>query len=167
MKCKDCEHSYPVSTITPCSSKFCRINGNAYAGDHICHLEEEDLPHTYKFTIPHELTDLNSYIQAERSNRYAAADIKSTMTYICTLYAKQLKHISKRVKLTFTWYCKNQKKDPDNIAFAKKFILDALVKAGVLENDGWKQIAGFEDYFEIDADKPRVEIEIREVNYEN
>jgi Holliday junction resolvase RusA-like endonuclease len=163
MKCGECEHSKSISTLTPYSSKFCRIDGNAYARDHTCHLEEDDKPHTYKLTIPHELTDLNSYIQAERGNKFAAADIKQTMTWLCTQYAKTLKPIEKRVKIIFTWYCKNQKKDPDNISFAKKFILDGLVKAGVLENDGWKNIAGFEDYFIVDADKPRVEIEIREV----
>lgn len=163
MKCSDCEHSYPVSTITPCTSKFCRINGNAYAGDHICHLEEEDKPQIQKFTIPHELTDLNSYIQAERGNKYAAAGIKQTMTHVCSLYARSLEPIDKRVKIIFTWYCKNQKKDPDNIAFAKKFILDSLVRTGILKNDGWKQIAGFTDYFEVDESRPRVEVEIREV----
>jgi Holliday junction resolvase RusA-like endonuclease len=161
MKCGECEHSRPIQAGY--SSKFCRLTGNGYAADHICHLEEEDKPHTYKLTIPHELTDLNSYIQAERGNKFAAAGIKETMTHICSLYARSLKPIDKRVKITFTWYCKNQKKDPDNIAFAKKFILDALVKSRILVNDGWKQIVGFTDYFEVDENKPRVEIEIREV----
>jgi Holliday junction resolvase RusA-like endonuclease len=163
MKCGECEHSKPISAITPCSSKFCRIDGNAYAGDHACHLEEEDKPHTYKLIIPCELTDLNTYINAERTHRYRAADIKKDMTQICTLYAKKLNSIKGMVNIKITWYCKNQKKDPDNIAFAKKFILDGLVKAGVLENDGWNSILSFEDVFEVDKDRPRVEIEIREV----
>jgi Holliday junction resolvase RusA-like endonuclease len=116
-----------------------------------------------KLIIPCELTDLNTYIQAERGNKFVAADIKKDMTQICCLYAKRLQPITSKVKIICTWYCKNQKKDPDNISFAKKYILDGLVKAGVLQNDGWKQIAGFEDYFVVDADKPRVEIQIREV----
>jgi Holliday junction resolvase RusA-like endonuclease len=161
MKCGECEHSKAIQTGY--SAKFCRLTGFAYPADHKCHIEDEDKPQTYKLTIPVELTDLNTYINAERGNRYKAADIKSTMTYICTLYAKQLKPIEKRVKLIITWYCKNQKKDPDNISFAKKYILDGLVKAGILQNDGWKQIAGFEDYFVVDMHKPRVEVELREV----
>ena len=37
----------------------------------------------------------------------------------------------------------DQRRDPDNIASAAaKLILDGLVKAGVLEGDGWKHIAG-------------------------
>jgi Holliday junction resolvase RusA-like endonuclease len=161
MKCGECEHSKAIQTGY--SAKFCRLTGFAYPADYKCHIEDEDKPQTYKLTIPVELTDLNTYINAERGNRYKAADIKSTMTYICTLYAKQLKPIEKRVKLIITWYCKNQKKDPDNISFAKKYILDGLVKAGILQNDGWKQIAGFEDYFVVDMHKPRVEVELREV----
>jgi hypothetical protein len=116
-----------------------------------------------KLIIPCELTDLNTYIQAERGNKFAAAEIKQTMTHICSLYTRSLGPTDKRVKLICTWYCKNQKKDPDNIAFAKKFILDSLVKSRIIANDGWKQVAGFEDYFEVDADKPRVEIELKEV----
>lgn len=79
------------------------------------------------------------------------------------MYARALKPITNKVKLIFTWYCKDQKKDPDNISFAKKYILDGMVDAGVLKNDGWKQIQGFEDRFEVDKDNPRVEVEIREV----
>ena len=31
-----------------------------------------------------------------------------------------------------------------------------------LRNDGWKEIAGFEDVFEVDAKRPRIEVEIYE-----
>jgi Holliday junction resolvase RusA-like endonuclease len=116
-----------------------------------------------KLIIPGGLTDLNTYIQAERGNRYSAADMKKTNTQICTLYAKRLQPITKRVQVNFTWYCANEKKDPDNICFAKKYILDGLVKAGVLANDGWKQIKGFTDNFEVDKVNPRIEIEFIEV----
>ena len=36
----------------------------------------------------------------------------------------------------------------------------ALVKARYLSNDGWKNIRGFEDHFEVDAKNPRVVVEI-------
>jgi hypothetical protein len=165
MKCGECEHSKAIQTGY--SAKFCRLTGFAYPADHKCHIE--DKPQTYKLTIPVELTDLNTYIDAERTHRMRAADIKKTMTNICCLYAKNyarlngLETITKRVKLIFTWYCKNQMKDPSNVCFAKKFVEDGLVAAGVLKDDGWKNIAGFEDYFAIDKDKPRVEIQIVEI----
>jgi Holliday junction resolvase RusA-like endonuclease len=116
-----------------------------------------------KFTIPGELTDLNTYVQSERGNKYSAASIKRTNTDICTLYAKKLPPITKQVQISITWYCKNAKKDPDNISFAKKYILDGLVKAGALQNDGWKQVKGFTDSFAVDNVKPRIEVELIEM----
>ena len=35
---------------------------------------------------------------------------------------------------------------------------DALVKAGVLANDGWQEIVSFADRFKVDKDNPRVEV---------
>ena len=64
--------------------------------------------------------------------------------------------------MKFCWYEKNRKRDPDNICFAKKFILDAMVKNHVLPNDSQKYIKGFRDLFYIDKDNPRIEIFIEE-----
>ena len=114
-----------------------------------------------KLIIPGELTDLNTYIDAERSNRYAGAKIKREMTDYVTLFAKRLKtEFRIPVRITYRWYCKNKRKDKSNIAFAKKFIEDGLVAAGVLKNDGWNDIEGFNDRFYIDKENPRVEVQI-------
>lgn len=67
------------------------------------------------------------------------------------------------IDLDITWYCKNKRKDKDNIAAGIKFILDGLVKAGVIKNDGWKEINNFSHKFKVDKDNPRVEIEIKGV----
>ena len=120
-----------------------------------------------KLTIPGELTDLNAYINAERSNRYIGAKIKREMTDYITILAKRLKtEIRTPVRITYRWYCKNKRKDKSNIAFAKKFIEDGLVNAGVLKNDGWNDIEGFNDRFYIDKQNPRVEVEITELTTE-
>lgn len=34
------------------------------------------------------------------------------------------------------------------------------MKARYLSNDGWKNIRGFEDHFEVDAKNPRIVVEI-------
>ena len=60
----------------------------------------------------------------------------------------------------FTWYRVNRRSDTDNIAFAKKFIMDAFVESGLIKNDGWKSVKGFIDIFEVDRANPRVEIEL-------
>ena len=64
--------------------------------------------------------------------------------------------------LGYTWIEPNRRRDKDNIAFAKKFIQDSLVHAGVLQNDGWKHIEHFTDDFAVDPKNPRVEVVIEE-----
>jgi Holliday junction resolvase RusA-like endonuclease len=115
-----------------------------------------------KFTIQGELTDLNTYINAERTHRQSGAKIKKSNTDLCLWQLKGLKPIAGLHIIHFKWYMPNKMKDPDNISFAKKYILDAMVKAGIIENDGWRNIAGFIDEFEVDS-KPKIEIEFKEV----
>lgn len=115
-----------------------------------------------QFTIPYELTDLNKYINEERTNKYISAKTKKTNTNICALFCKNVPEITGQVKVIFSWYCTNKKKDPDNIAFAKKFILDGMVLSGILKNDGWNNIYEFEDKFYVDKKNPRVEVTITE-----
>lgn len=119
----------------------------------------------YKLIIPGVLPGLNEYINAERRNKYQAAQIKKQIEHlIISLCRTQLKgvKISNPVKIYYSWIEPNRKRDKDNIAFAKKFIQDGLVKAGVLKNDGWNEIYGFTDEFDVDKNKPRIEIIIEE-----
>ena len=117
-----------------------------------------------KFVISRELTDLNSYIKAERTSRYMAAKIKREETEFVywEIIGQKPSLVSKPVTISFTWYTETRRKDPDNVAFAKKFILDGLVRAGVLEDDSRKWIKRFGgDDFVTDKDNPRVEIELK------
>ena len=61
----------------------------------------------------------------------------------------------------FQWREKAKRRNPDNFAaIGKKFIFDALVSTGILENDGWREILGWEDRWCIDADSPGVYVEM-------
>ena len=89
---------------------------------------------------------------------------KETENIIWVYIKQQLKcsKINKPVKIHFTWAEENKKRDLDNICFAKKFILDALVKANVLENDTQNFVKGFTDNFEYNTEN-KVIVEIEEV----
>ena len=63
--------------------------------------------------------------------------------------------------MRFTWHVKDKRTDADNIVFAKKFILDGFVKAGIIEDDSMKYIIGFIDDIVIDKNE-YVEIEVVE-----
>lgn len=41
----------------------------------------------------------------------------------------------KLVDVTCTWHENGKKRDPDNVMAGIKFVLDAMVNAGVIEND--------------------------------
>lgn len=115
-----------------------------------------------RLLIDRELTDLNSYVNAERSNRFAAAKIKEEETNFVRIRALQsgLRPIGKPVIVTCHFYCKDKRKDKDNVMFAQKFILDGLVKAGVIKSDGWNWVDIGKPLFSVDKDFPRVEVYI-------
>lgn len=72
--------------------------------------------------------------------------------------------IEKPVFMEYLWVEPDKRRDKDNIrSFGRKVIQDALVKTGVLKNDGWKQIAWFSDRFEVDKKNPRIKVKIKEV----
>ena len=118
---------------------------------------------TYKFTISGKLPGLNDYINAERSNRYIAAKMKKQAEQIILWSLGKKIKFDKPVFITYRWVEKDRRRDKDNICFAKKFIQDALVRAKVLKNDGWNDIADFKDSFDIDSKNPRIEVTITEV----
>lgn len=120
-----------------------------------------------KLVIPCQFPGLNDLIYAERTSRYKGAEMKRDAQRTVELCArKQLRGFrpSGPVWMKYTWYEKNRKRDKDNISsFGRKVIQDGLVKAGVLKNDGWREIEGFSDRFRVDEQNPRVEVEIVEV----
>lgn len=113
------------------------------------------------YTIHHRFTTLNDYIKAERTNRYCGAKIKKSETNVARLSVLNKQPISVPCRLKFTWYVKDKRTDPDNIAFAKKFILDGFVDANILPKDSMKYITGFIDEFEI-SKQEKVVIEVIE-----
>jgi Holliday junction resolvase RusA-like endonuclease len=62
----------------------------------------------------------------------------------------------------FEWHERTKKRDADNIASAKKFILDALVKMRVLPDDSRKYVKGFYDVI-VDDKSDFVIVELVEI----
>ena len=120
-----------------------------------------------KLIIPNTLPNLNDYIAAERQHRQKAAQMKRQTEHIIMLCAKsQLRGVSFSVPVVmrYTWYEPNRRRDKDNVSsFGRKCIQDALVRVGVLKNDGWGEIDSFSDCFFVDKKSPRIEVEIEEI----
>ncbi|WP_268914069.1 RusA family crossover junction endodeoxyribonuclease [Lentilactobacillus sp. SPB1-3] len=118
-----------------------------------------------KIVIPGELLALNQYSDAERGNRYHGSNLKRYYTTICSMYTKKAMHeglkVTGKIDIYCHWYMKDKRKDKDNIRFAIKFIQDGMKQAGLIKNDGWKEIGNYYDEFSVDKDNPRVEVEIK------
>lgn len=119
---------------------------------------------TYEYTIQVPLPTLNELIDASKGNRYSGTRMKKQATDDCTWPAKSLPRMD-AVKVKATFYRPTKNYDPDNIVTAGiKVVIDGLQAAGVLENDGWKQIKPpFELGWGLDKNNPRVEVELTEV----
>ena len=126
----------------------------------------------YIVEIPMRLPSLNEYIDACRTsgrigyykNKHwnKGNDMKQRVQRDIEPYLKKLGVFNNGIKVEFTWIEPNKKRDLDGICFAKKFILDAMVNAGVIPNDNQRYIKGFRDNFGYEKGKPKVIVEVLE-----
>lgn len=107
----------------------------------------------HNFVINAKLPSLNDYIEACRANKYKGNSFKKDVEELICWAIRQaqakgtLKPTNKPCKVIFKWYERTAKRDCDNIASAKKYILDAMQKCGIIPNDNQKYIKGFTDEF--------------------
>lgn len=117
------------------------------------------------FTIPGTLPSLNEFLAATKQHRrgyYAGNGMKRKYEQIISAYiprkAKGL-CVDTPCVIRFKYYEPTNRRDPDNISgVARKFILDALVKDGVLKDDSRKYIKGLQDEYYTDKKEPRIEV---------
>jgi Holliday junction resolvase RusA-like endonuclease len=121
------------------------------------------------FKINQKLCSLNDWWYALASNKYVGAKFKKDIEEAISWYIRQalasktLHKPTGAVVIRFEWHEKTKRRDADNIASAKKFILDALVKTGVLVDDSRRYVKGFYDSI-IDDTSDYVIVELIEVN---
>lgn len=116
-----------------------------------------------KMVIPGELPGLNQILNVSKSHWAKYHKLKKQYTTLVAILARTcLKPCFSSVHIDIHWFCRNKKRDPDNICSAKKFLLDGLVAAGILADDGWRCVSGFSDFLAIDRKNPRIEVVLRE-----
>lgn len=111
----------------------------------------------YTFGIMDKLPGLNEVISANRANKYMGAQLKKQTETIIGWHIVRAKSIGmllpteKPCTVEFEWHEATMRRDCDNIASAKKFILDALQTHGIIKNDNQRYITGFKDTFVKDS----------------
>lgn len=101
--------------------------------------------------IPIKLPSLNEYINACRTNRFAGALMKKQVETSLFPYLYKLPKFTSPIEIEFHWIEDNKRRDLDNVAFGKKFILDALVKYSKLKDDNRRYVRAFKDTFSYGA----------------
>lgn len=123
-----------------------------------------------KFVIEGRLASLNDYILACRQSPFSGNHFKHKEQDKVkkAIGESDLKRIDEYpLRVTFLFYEATHKRDLDNISsWAHKAIMDSLVTNEIIENDGWKQIVGYNDYFFVDKENPRIEIILETVSQE-
>lgn len=114
----------------------------------------------YRFEIPGTLPTLNEYVDRERANRFAASHLKKKTQDYIKAFILDAPKFPGYVTVWFEWIRPDMRCDKDNVAFSKKFILDALQEAGVITKDSWKLCTPYDRRFAVNKTNPRTVVVI-------
>lgn len=124
---------------------------------------------TNRFVISGRLSGLNEYTKVCRGNAYQANNFKKANQQIVrNALQDALRHgflhqVDKYpCQLRIMWYEPNSRRDVDNVTFATKFILDAMVETGIIEDDSRKYVSSVTHRVMTSKRFPRVEVIIDE-----
>ena len=111
--------------------------------------------------------DWNDKLAAHNHHYQRGAKVERDFILVCVnfirLYLRGVQ-IEKPVRITYTHYEADMRRDLGNIAFIDKPFCDALQKAKVLPNDNLAYIRSIRHEFGgVDKLNPRIEIEIEEL----
>jgi Holliday junction resolvase RusA-like endonuclease len=130
--------------------------------------EAQKEPAVNCFMIEQRLPSLNDYIRACRSHWSKGHEFmeRVEMDIIWAIKAAKgrglLHPTDKRIVVHIEWHESDMRRDVDNIVSAKKFILDAMQKAGIIPDDNRKHVAGVYDEV-IDDEKDYVLVKLQEI----
>lgn len=122
-----------------------------------------------RLEIPFRLPGLNEWIKDERANRFKANKVKQDTqkdigVFIHNAQIRNTLHShDKPCRLTFHWTEGNSRRDLDNVAFATKFIQDALVAHGVFPDDSQRYIKELHHTVTVEKGTWAVEVIIEEI----
>lgn len=116
------------------------------------------------YTIQGQLATLNDHDAANRGNKFIGAKLKREQTELVAYQVMGKPKITKPCFVTFHWFY-SSRHDYDNIAFAKKYALDGMIKAGILPNDNQSWVLGFSDDFtKVEKGQEKLLIEVEEID---
>lgn len=119
---------------------------------------------TATFSIKGTLPGLNEVTRANRTHWSVGAKLKLEAEKRIGWYIREakLEPVKAPVHVEIAWYEPNRRRDVDNITSAVKFVLDALVREGVLQDDSQRWVRAIAHFICIDHEHPRVVVTLTE-----
>lgn len=109
--------------------------------------------------INYDFPNWNKYIDAERTNKYIANNMKQKEKSIVKQLCRGLQPVKEYpVIITVKKYVKTSNTDVDNIRI--KGLIDGLVDMGILKNDNLKHVKEIRLTAEVSKEKDGIELEI-------
>ena len=99
-----------------------------------------------EFKVVFGFKSLNEVINESKQHWSKYAAVKKKLNKNIAIQCPKLS-IDYPIDIVFEWFPKDKRKDPDNIAFNKKYILDAMTDIGTIMVDTQKVIKSFKDEF--------------------
>lgn len=111
----------------------------------------------------------NDLVHALNRGRIRGNDLKRRYTGIAAEYAREAAQQQgwrcpeSPVDVWITWYEVDRRRDPDNIHGGIKFVMDGLVRAGVIHDDSQRWVRDIHHRIKYDAADPGAEVVLRAV----
>lgn len=113
-----------------------------------------------KVLVEGKFPGMNEIIATSKKHYILYSKMKAEFTELFQWQTKNLPKIrGGKAIIRLHWTFKNKRRDPDNVMAAQKFILDALVRNGVLIDDTLDYIHSLESTFNL-GNQDSVEIEV-------
>lgn len=117
----------------------------------------------FEIEIPGELPTRNQERNADKGNKYGGSNMKKQAEKLCAAKALSLPAME-AIQGEIIFYRSDRKTDPDNIISAIKYIFDGLESAGVIPNDGWRNVKPkLKLDWRLDKHNPRTVVRLKEV----
>lgn len=125
-----------------------------------------------EFTIWGTLDGLNEYTAALKSHRMSGQKMKRDNQTVVgwAIRGAGLRPMRSPVRVSFLWVEGMRPgrkvfrpRDRDNIGFARKFILDALVECGIIRDDSFSDVEIGGERFMLNRNDPKIVVVIEEV----
>lgn len=112
-----------------------------------------------EFKVVFKFKSLNEVINESKQHWSKYSKVKEKLNNTISLQCPKL-NIDYPIDIIFEWHPKDKRKDHDNIAFNKKYILDAMTKKGTINVDTQKVVKNFRDNFIYDSKEDFVIIKL-------